>query len=65
MTQPAPAAADAAKFVETAENALAEVNVEQQRASWVAENFITYDTQILSACEAARVEVVGEEVRPQ
>jgi peptidyl-dipeptidase A len=52
MTQPAntsPTAAEAAQFVTDAEARLAAVNVEQQRASWVAENFITYDTQILSA----------------
>src|SRR5579859_6294169 len=40
---------EAEKFVAEAEAQLAEVNVEQQRAAWVAENFITYDTQILSA----------------
>lgn len=44
-----PTAAEAAKFVEEAEAQLAAINVEQQRAAWVAENFITYDTQILSA----------------
>jgi peptidyl-dipeptidase A len=44
-----PAAAEAAQFVKDAEARLADVNVEQQRASWVAENFITYDTQIISA----------------
>src|SRR4051812_11536336 len=45
---PTPAAA-AAQFVEEAEARAAAVNVEQQRASWVAENFITYDTQVLAA----------------
>jgi peptidyl-dipeptidase A len=50
--QPPPAPAGpsaAAKFVSDAEGRLAAINVEQQRASWVAENFITYDTQILAA----------------
>ncbi len=41
--------ADATKFVDEAEGQLAAINVEQQRAAWVAENFITYDTQVLAA----------------
>jgi peptidyl-dipeptidase A len=44
-----PTAADAAKFVADAEGKLAAVNVVQQRASWVAENFITFDTQNIAA----------------
>jgi peptidyl-dipeptidase A len=44
-----PTAAEATRFVSEAEARLAEVNVEQQRAAWVAENFITYDTQIIAA----------------
>jgi len=42
-------ASAAVRFVSEAEASLAEVNVDAQRATWVAENFITYDTQILSA----------------
>lgn len=42
-------AAEATRFVNEAEARLAETNVEQQRAAWVAENFITHDTQILAA----------------
>jgi len=49
MTNAPSTAAAAAKFVQKAEAQSAEANVEQQRAAWVAENFITYDTQILSA----------------
>ena len=44
-----PTAADAAAFVADAEARLAASNVVQQRAAWIAENFITYDTQILAA----------------
>ena len=44
-----PTAADAAAFVADAETRLAAMNVEQQRTAWIAENFITYDTQILAA----------------
>src|SRR4051812_31076812 len=40
---------DATTFVDEAEAKLAAANVEQQRTSWVAENFITHDTQILAA----------------
>jgi peptidyl-dipeptidase A len=40
---------DAARFVAEAEERLARANVEQQRAAWVAENFITVDTQIIAA----------------
>ena len=49
MTKAAPTAAEAAKFVQDAEAKLAAINVEQQRNAWVAENFITYDTQVLAA----------------
>src|SRR6185295_14687657 len=40
---------EAAAFVRDAEAKLADMNVEQQRAAWIAENFITYDTQVISA----------------
>jgi len=36
-------------FVSGAEDALARANVDTQRAAWIAENFITHDTQILAA----------------
>src|SRR5207245_7465679 len=39
----------AGDFVNDAEVKLAAANVEQQRAQWVAENFITHDTQIIAA----------------
>lgn len=44
-----PSIEDASHFVSDAEERLAAANVEQQRAAWVAENFITYDTQLLAA----------------
>jgi peptidyl-dipeptidase A len=40
---------DATEFINEAEQELAALNIEQQRAAWIAENFITYDTQILVA----------------
>jgi peptidyl-dipeptidase A len=39
----------ATDFVNDAEAQLGSANVEQQRAQWVAENFITVDTQIIAA----------------
>src|SRR5213593_2379943 len=39
---------EATDFVTDAEARLAAMSVEQQRAEWVAENFITYDTQIIA-----------------
>ncbi|MGZ8851834.1 MAG: M2 family metallopeptidase [Thermoanaerobaculia bacterium] len=44
-----PAAEDANRFVSDAESRLAAMNVEQQRAAWVASNFITHDTELLAA----------------
>ena len=44
-----PPAEDAKGFVSDAESRLAAMNVEQQRAAWVASNFITHDTELLSA----------------
>jgi len=58
-------AADAAKFVEEAEARAAEVNVDQQRASWVAENFITHDTQILAAQANEKQIALGVELAKQ
>jgi peptidyl-dipeptidase A len=40
---------EATDFVADAEDRLAVMNVEQQRAEWVAENFITHDTKIIAA----------------
>src|SRR4051794_9408680 len=44
-----PTAAEAAKFIDEAEKRLKELNIEAGRAAWVQANFITYDTQVLSA----------------
>lgn len=49
---PKPAAStnvDAQKFIEAAEKRLAELSVKTNRAQWVQANFITDDTEILSA----------------
>jgi peptidyl-dipeptidase A len=60
-----PTADDAAKFVADAEARLAEVNVEQQRAAWVAENFITYDTQVLAAKASEKQIALGVDLAKQ
>jgi peptidyl-dipeptidase A len=44
-----PTAADAQAFIERAEKDLFELGVKQSRAQWVASNFITVDTEALSA----------------
>ena len=45
----APTAAEAEKFMQRAERQLAKLNVKVNQASWVASNFITDDTEALSA----------------
>ncbi|MGZ4810836.1 MAG: M2 family metallopeptidase, partial [Thermoanaerobaculia bacterium] len=60
-----PTAEDAARFVADAENRLAAVNVEQQRAAWVAENFITYDTQVLAAKASEKQIALGVDLAKQ
>src|ERR1043165_7327681 len=65
MTDTPPTAAAAAKFVNDAEAKLAAVNVEQQRASWVAENFITYDTQLIGAAANEKPTALGVELAKQ
>ena len=44
-----PTVEEARKFLDDASAALFDLNVEAQRAQWVQETFITYDTEILSA----------------
>src|SRR5260370_36528721 len=45
----APTVADAEAFMKKAEDQLQDLGVRASRASWVQENFITDDTEILSA----------------
>jgi peptidyl-dipeptidase A len=57
--------ADAERFLERAEQRLAQVGIKASRAAWVQSNFITSDTQVLAAeasDEAIRAitELVGE-----
>lgn len=47
-TQP-PTPEQAKQFIESAEQHLDDLNIKQQRASWVQENFITVDTEQIAA----------------
>ncbi|HJT16414.1 MAG TPA: M2 family metallopeptidase [Thermoanaerobaculia bacterium] len=49
-------------FIDNAEARLAAANVEQQRAEWIAQNFITYDTQILAANANEKLIALGVEL---
>jgi peptidyl-dipeptidase A len=50
-----PTAAEAVKFVDAAEKRLFDLGVEASRAAWVQANFITQDTEALSAATSERV----------
>jgi len=63
--QTPPTAAEATQFVHEAEAKLAAINVEQQRASWVAQNFITDDTQIIAAAANEKQIALGVELAKQ
>jgi peptidyl-dipeptidase A len=62
---PAPTVADAEHFITQAEARLLDLWIKSQRASWVAENFITDDTEAMEAdansqVKAATVELANE-----
>jgi peptidyl-dipeptidase A len=44
-----PTVAEAQRFIERAEARLLDLWIKGQRASWVADNFITEDTELISA----------------
>jgi peptidyl-dipeptidase A len=46
---PAPTAADAKAFLDNVNETLGKLSIEQNRAGWVAQNFITDDTEALDA----------------
>jgi peptidyl-dipeptidase A len=48
-TQGKPTVAEAERFIKDAEERLDQLGLDSQRAEWVAENFITLDTQTLTA----------------
>ncbi|MBZ5611343.1 MAG: M2 family metallopeptidase [Acidobacteriia bacterium] len=63
-----PTLADARAFMDRAQARLLDLSVQQQRADWVKDNFITFDTEILSAKAdeqliAATMELAKESTR--
>lgn len=65
MNQSTPTIEGATRFVADAEARLAAMSVEAQRASWVAENFITFDTQALSASANEKSIALGVDLAKQ
>ncbi|HVS30246.1 MAG TPA: M2 family metallopeptidase [Thermoanaerobaculia bacterium] len=57
-----PTSEEAMRFVTEAEQRLASINVDAARAAWVAANFITEDTQLISARENERFINAGVEL---
>jgi peptidyl-dipeptidase A len=60
-----PTAEDAKRFVDEAEKRLLPLAIEGQRTSWVMSNFITYDTQQLSAESSEKSVAAGIELAKQ
>jgi peptidyl-dipeptidase A len=61
----APTAGEAQDFMIKAEAQLADLNVKVQRASWVQENFITDDTQVMAADAIDEVTAVTTQLAEQ
>ena len=56
-----PTAAEAEQFVRQAEARIGKAGIDGQRAEWVAENFITDDTEVITAqANEHNLEVTGE-----
>src|SRR5512147_1683357 len=53
-SQPKPTADDAKKFLDDAQVKLNDLGIEAGRATWVQQNFITDDTEALSAASGQR-----------
>jgi peptidyl-dipeptidase A len=60
-----PTAADAEKFINDAEARLYELGVAANHAAWVQSNFITHDTQIISAAANEKFLAAGVELAQQ
>jgi peptidyl-dipeptidase A len=55
QTAPAPTAADAKQFLDTVNDTMKKLEVEQNQAGWVQQNFITDDTEAIEARVNQRV----------
>jgi len=62
---PAPTVAEAERFISRAETRLLDLWIKSQRASWVAENFITDDTEAISADADAAVKAATADLARQ
>ena len=58
----APTVEQAKAFLDDAEKQLEELGVKQSRASWVQENFITYDTEALAADSSEALNTLSAEL---
>jgi len=58
----APTVEEATRFADEAEARLAQLNEDQQRASWVQSTYISHDTQIIAARENERLINAGVEL---
>src|ERR1700688_2366014 len=62
---PAPTVADAERFISQAETRLLDLWIKSSRASWVAESFITDDTEAISADAEAAVKAAAADLARQ
>jgi len=62
---PAPTVAEAQRFISQAETRLLDLWIKSSRASWVAENFITDDTEAISANAEAAVKAATADLARQ
>ncbi len=62
---PAPTVAEAERFISQAETRLLDLWIKSSRASWVAENFITDDTEAISADAEAAVKAATADLARQ
>jgi len=65
LTSTQPTLADAKRFIEQAETRLLDLWIKSGRASWVAENFITDDTESITADADQAVKAVTSELANQ
>lgn len=61
----APTAEEARRFVDEADARLMELGIEAERAAWVQSNFITHDTELLSAAATRRAIQAAAELAKQ
>jgi len=63
--QAAPTAAEAKALIEAAENHLRDLSIQGERANWVQNTFITYDTELLAAQATEALTAAGVDYAKQ